>query len=70
MSTTATNKRINEIIKRHFGDRARRVQIRMSDKTVTRGWEIAPDSNDPVIPLTTDVKDLGDVQLNDPLQDF
>lgn len=70
MSTTSTNRRINEIILKHFGERAKKVQITLSDKSKTRGWEIEPKLNDPLVPLTTDVKDLGDVALNDPLADF
>jgi predicted P-loop ATPase len=68
-SSTSANRRVNDIITRHFGSAAKKVQITLEDGRRVRGWEIVQDIT-PEISVASRVQDLSDVKLNNPESDF
>ncbi len=70
MSSTMANRRVNDVIQRHYGISARKVQITLGNGKRTRGWEINSAAEDVSESVSTRIKDLGSEKLNDPEKDF
>ena len=69
MSSTQANRRVNDIIIKHFGEQAKKVQIYLKDGRRVRGWEIMQ-SGGGDINVSDSPETLDNIQVNNFDTDF